>query len=63
MGVEDVGVIRAVHHLAAVFLVFVTPAAVGPMGFGSMAIRHSVTCVAHDDASLFTAQLGREGGL
>lgn len=59
MGVEDVGVISAVHHLAAGFVVLVT-AAVGAVGLGSMAIcRHPITCIAHD-ASLFTVLLGKD---
>lgn len=53
VGVEDVGVVCAVHHLAAGLLVFVTAAAVGAVGFGSMPISgHPVACVAHN-ASLF----------
>lgn len=53
MGVEDVGVVCTVHHLAAGLLVFVTAAAVGAVGFGSMPISgHPVACVAHN-ASLF----------
>lgn len=59
MGVEDVGVVCAVHHLAAGLLVFVTAAAVGAVGFGSMPISgHPVACVAHN-ASLFVVLLDR----
>lgn len=58
MGIEDVGVIRAVHHLAAGFVVLVT-AAVRAVGLGSMAICcHPITCIAHD-APLFTNITGK----
>lgn len=61
MCVEGVGVICAVHHLAAGFLVFGTAAAVCAMGLGAMSISgHSVTCVAHG-ASLFCSATGNKG--
>ena len=60
MGVEDVGVICAVHHLTAGFLVFLTPAAIRTMCLGSMAIcRHPVTCVSQN-ASLLTVTAERQ---
>ena len=60
MGVEDVGVVGAVHHLAAVLLVFGAAAAVGALGLGSMAISsHPVTSVSHDN-SLFMVLLERK---
>lgn len=47
MGVEDVGVVGAVHHLTAGFVVFVA-AAVRAVGLGSVAVAcHPVTGVAH----------------
>lgn len=59
MGVEDVGVVCAVHHLAAGFVVFVA-AAVGAVGLGSVAIScHPVAGVAHA-ASLLMLLLERK---
>lgn len=59
VGVEDVGVIGAVHHLTAGFVVFVA-AAVGAVGLGSMAVcRHPVTCITHNAFLLYNR---REGG-
>lgn len=47
MGVEDVGVVCAVHHLTAGFVVFVA-AAVRAVGLGPVAVAcHPVTGVAH----------------
>lgn len=52
VGVEDVGVIGTVHHLAAGFVVFVA-AAVRAVGLGSMAIcSHPVACVSHNASRL-----------
>lgn len=52
VGVEDVGVIGAVHHLAAGFVVLVA-AAVGAVGLGSVAVcRHPVACISHDASPL-----------
>lgn len=47
MGVEDVGVIGAVHHLTAGFVLSVA-AAVRALGLGSVAIRsHPITGITH----------------
>lgn len=52
VGVEDVGVISAVYHLAAGFVVFVTTA-VRAVGLGSMAIcSHPITCITHNASPL-----------
>lgn len=63
VGTEDVGVICAIHHLAAGFLVLVTPTAVGALSLPSMAIcRHSVTGVAHGASLIIMLLCVRAGG-
>jgi len=53
MGIEDVGIVRAVHHLVAVVGILVAAAAVGPVGLGAMAVsRHPVTRVTHGNVLL-----------
>lgn len=56
VGVEDVGVISAVHHLAAGFVVLVA-AAVRAVGLGSMAIcGHPVACISHNASPLSSTE-------